>query len=329
VAQLQEAKGDVIAFERQLNEARALLSDGKRDLYRQQLTDAAAKATKAAEQGAQSFKRAFFKGIGSPEWEDFLAAARRLAKIEGDGYPREDDHCLLCHRPLNAESAALIHRFWSFLESPVVREAEQARATVDRSIKSLAGLRLTFFSSETRVRRHITRLNPPLAKQVEVLMEMLVADQRAITDILTAGEGEIPTAVFGDVSSELEALKASVDADIARLQEQDMTEALRSLETERVLLRHRQVLSQILPDVETFVADGKMGAEGIRSTAAEPESTSADRQGDGAFPGGHRGGLQETAAGRMRRPRLQSASRTERTRRTGPDHPVSDHQGRA
>jgi hypothetical protein len=86
VAQLQEAKGDVAAFERQLNEARALLSDGKRGLYRQQLTDAAAKATKAAEQGAESFKRAFFKGIGSPEWEDFLAAARRLAGIEGDGY---------------------------------------------------------------------------------------------------------------------------------------------------------------------------------------------------------------------------------------------------
>ena len=35
VAQLREAKRDVVAFERQLNEARALLSDGKRGLYRQ------------------------------------------------------------------------------------------------------------------------------------------------------------------------------------------------------------------------------------------------------------------------------------------------------
>jgi energy-coupling factor transporter ATP-binding protein EcfA2 len=255
VAQLQEAKGDVVAFEKQLSEARALLSDGNRGLYRQQLTDAAAKATNAAEQGAESFKRAFFKGIGSPEWEDFLAAARRLAQIEGDKYPHEDDHCLLCHRPLDAESAALIQRLWSFLGSPAVREAEQVRAIVGRSVKSLDGLRLTFFSPETRVRGHITRQNPALAKQIEALVETLDADRRAIADVLTAGKGEIPVAVFGDVSSELEALNARIDADIARLQEQDMAGALRSLETERVLLRHRQVLNELLPDVETFVAD--------------------------------------------------------------------------
>jgi energy-coupling factor transporter ATP-binding protein EcfA2 len=136
-----------------------------------------------------------------------------------------------------------------------VREAEQARATVDQSVKSLSGLRVTFFSSETRVRGHITRLNPALAKRIEALVEALDADRSAIADVLRAGEGEIPAAVFGDVSSELETLKARIDSDIARLQEQDMAGALRGLETERVLLRHRQVLNQLLPDVETFVAD--------------------------------------------------------------------------
>jgi energy-coupling factor transporter ATP-binding protein EcfA2 len=255
VAQLQEAKGDLVSFERQLNEARAVLSDGTRDLYRQQLIDAAAKAAKAAEHGAESFKRAFFKGIGSPEWEDFLASARRLAQIEGDGYPHEDDHCLLCHRPFDAESAALIHRFWGFLGSPAVREAEQARATVELSVKSLVGLRLSFFSPETRVRGHITRLNPALAKQIEVLMQTLDADRRAIADVLRASVGEIPAAVFADLSSESEALRSQIDTDISRLQKQDVAAALRELETERVLLRHRQVLNQILPDVETFVAD--------------------------------------------------------------------------
>jgi energy-coupling factor transporter ATP-binding protein EcfA2 len=255
VAQLQEARGDVVAFERQLNEARALLGNGKRALYRQELTDAAAKATEAAEEGAESFKRTFFKGIGTPEWEEFLAATRRLAQIEGDKYPHEDDHCLLCHRQLDAESAALIHLFWSFLGSPAVREAEQARAIVGRSVKSLAALRLTFFSPETRARGHITRLNPALAAQIEALVETLDADRRAIADVLTAGEGEIPAAVHGDVSSELEALKARIDADIARLQEQDMAGALGSLETERVLLRHRQVLNKLLPDVESFVGN--------------------------------------------------------------------------
>src|SRR5262249_40053664 len=126
---------------------------------------------------------------------------------------------------------------------------------VELSVKSLVGLRLSFFSPETRVRGHITRLNPALAKQIEVLMQTLDADRRAIADVLRASVGEIPAAVFGDLSSELEALSTQIDADIARRQEQDVAGALRELEAERVLLRHRQVLNQILPDVETFVTD--------------------------------------------------------------------------
>jgi hypothetical protein len=257
IAQLTEAKSDLLMLEQRLAEAYAALGDDKRTVYRRQAADAAAKAKQAAEEGAESFKRAFFKGIGSPEWREFLTAARSLAEVESDGYPREEDHCLLCYRPLDADSAALIHRFWGFLASPALREAEQARAIVDRSAKSLTALQLTFFSADTRVRGHVTRLSPELAKQVEELVAALDADRTAIAALLSAGGGEIAAAAFGNVSIGVTELETQIDGDIGRLRGQSVADALKALEAERVLLRHRQVLSQLLPQIETFLADAR------------------------------------------------------------------------
>jgi hypothetical protein len=257
ITQLTEAKSDLLMLEQRLAEAYAALGDQKRTVYRRQAADAAAKAKQAAEEGAESFKRGFFKGIGSPEWREFLTAARSLAKVESDGYPREEDHCLLCYRPLDADSAALIHRFWGFLASPALREAEQARTIVDRSAKSLTALQLTFFSADTRVRGHVTRLSPALARQVEELVAALDADRTAIAALLSAGGGEIAAAAFGNVSIGMTALKMQIDDDIGRLQGQSVGDALKALEAERVLLRHRQVLSQLLPQIETFLADAR------------------------------------------------------------------------
>jgi len=264
--QLTEAKSDVLALEERLAEVCAALSNERRPTYRQQLADAAGKAKRAAEEGAESFKRAFFKGIGSPEWRKFLMAARNLAEIEGESYPREDDHCLFCYRPLDAEAAALIHRFWGFLTSPALREAEQARATLDASARTLRGLQLGFYSAETRVRGHITRLNPELAKGIEELVAVLEADRANIAAVLSAGAGQIAPAAFNDVSPDVERLKGQIDGDIARLEGQSVAEALKELEAERVLLRHRQVLSQLLPQIETFLAEARW----VKTAAGAP-----------------------------------------------------------
>jgi hypothetical protein len=270
--QLNEAKSDLRTLEQRLADACAILNDEKRAIYRQQIADAAAKTKRAAEEGAESFKRAFFKGIGSLEWRQFLAAARSLAEIEGESYPREDDHCLLCYRPLDAESAALIDRFWGFLASPALREAEKARAAVDGSARTLAGLQLTFFSADTRVRGHVSRLDPELGREIEQLVGVLDADRIAIAKALSTGTGDITTVAASDVTAGMRGLKEQIDGDIARLQGQSVAEALTTLEAERVMLRHREVLSQLLPQIERFLADARWAkkAAGVPRRSLNP-----------------------------------------------------------
>jgi hypothetical protein len=95
---------------------------------------------------------------------------------------------------------------------------------------------------------------------------VLDADRSDIAAVLSAGMGQIAPAAFNDVSPDVERLRGQIGGDIARLEGQSVAEALKELEAERVLLRHRQVLSQLLPQIETF-----LGEDGGRRAAKKPQ----------------------------------------------------------
>ena len=236
-----------------------------------------------AAQGAESFKQDFFKGVGTQAWENFLAAGRALAEVEHEDYPRNDDHCLLCHQPLDAASVALIRRFWGFLASEARREAEGASVRLDQSVKVLKALRLDFFSADTTAHTHLTRLNPALAKQIDTLVATMDRDRMAIVSVLENAAGDIAPASFDDVDDSLTALVVQIDADMTRLREQKVEDALKALEAERITLRHRQVLKQLLPDAEKYVSDLAWAKKASGIPAPQPEPASAHRKGERAF----------------------------------------------
>jgi hypothetical protein len=181
----------------------------------------------------------------------------------------DDQNCLLCHRPLDGPSAALIRRYWGFLTSDARRAAEAASQALDQSVEALKALKIDFFSAETTVFAHITRLNPALAKQVSALVESAEAQRTDIIAALENNIGEIPASTIGDVAAALTALIALIDGDIVRLREQKIEDAIRTLEAERITLRHRQVLKQLLPEIETFVAGHIWG----RKASAAPRKS--------------------------------------------------------
>ena len=255
IRQLEDAKRDIVALQKRLVESSNLLTEERRATYRAQLIAFTDKASLVAAQGAESFKQNFFKGIGTQEWEQFLSAARALAQIERGDYPRDDDHCLLCHRPLDHASAALIRRFWGFLVSEVRREAEKARVQLAKSVLALKALRFDFFSSNTTVRAHLTRLDPALAKQTAAAVKAMEVDKTAIVTVLESAEGSISAVEFEYLEDSLTNLITRIDADLIRLNEEKTEDAIKALEAERILLRHRQVLNQLLPESEKYVSN--------------------------------------------------------------------------
>lgn len=255
IKQLQEARRDIVGLQGRLLESSKLLTEDRRATYRTQLAAFRETARLVAAEGAGAFRRDFFENIGTPEWEQFLAAASVLARREREDYPHDDDHCLLCHRPLDAASAALIRRFWGFLASEARSDAEKASARLDQSVRELKELRLDFLSENTTVRAHLTRLDPALSRRALGVVEVMGNDRSAIVKVLEAGDGEIPSPGFKSVSDEFADLVAQIEADIRLLEEGKVEDAIEALETERIVFRHRQVLNQILQQAESYVSD--------------------------------------------------------------------------
>lgn len=255
IKQLAEARRDIVVLQERLAENSSLLSEERRVGYRGQLATFANKAKVAAMHGVESFKQDNFKSIGTVAWENFLAAAYALAQVESRDYPRDHDHCLLCRQTLDADSAALIKRFWRFLASDVKREAEAARAQLEGTVQALKAIRLDFFSADTTVHAHLTRLDPVLTKRIEALIAAIEHHRATIVTVLENTAGDIASASLEDVYDALTVLIAQIDADVARLESLSVEDALSALETERITLRHRQVLQQLLPEAEKYVSD--------------------------------------------------------------------------
>lgn len=255
VQQLQEAEQDFVCLQKRLLKCNNLLNKDRRARYRSDLESFREKAQVVAAEDAVAFKRGFFKSIGTPEWVQFLAKAKTLARLEREDYPRDDDHCLMCHRHLDAASADLIRSFWDSLESESRSDAEKARAQLDQRVRELQELRLDFLSEGTTVRYHLTRLRPELSEQAVGMVEEMDNDRNTIIDVLRAGDGEIPSPSFESVADNLAALVAQIKEDIRRLKEEKVEDVIKVLEEERIELRHRQVLNKILEEAEQYVVD--------------------------------------------------------------------------
>ena len=258
---LVAAKTDIEMTKAKFAEGLAHFDPTSRAAHLALIADLKVKLATAVATGAESFKRSFFKAVGTPEWEEFLKAAQDLGHHEDEAYPVAGDHCLLCHRPLNDEAHALIHRFWEFLASDVQRDATAARTAVEEAAEALEAIDWNFFAPETTARVHISRLRPDLAGRLATGIAAAAAHGVATVAMLRANGDEIAAPVWEDLTGPLDELLQQVDADIVRLQSGNADAAIAALEVERVLLRHRQVLSQLLAEIETFVADQKWALE--------------------------------------------------------------------
>jgi hypothetical protein len=133
---------------------------------------------------------------------------------------------------------------------------------VEEAAGALEAVDWDFFAPETTARVHITRLRPDLADQLVAVIATAAAYGVAAAAMLRASDDEeIAVPLWEDLTGTLDELLQQVDEDIVRLQSGNADAVITALETERVFLRHRQVLSQLLTEIETFVADQKWASK--------------------------------------------------------------------
>ena len=211
----------------------------------------------AATLGSDQFKRSFFKAVGTSEWQGFAKAAHALAQKEGTQYPIVEDHCLLCERVFDESSLTHVKSLLDYVESDAQRTSELALEDVKTEIAGLDGIYSAVFSDGSRVREHVHKLDP----DVETLVGSFVNNAtkyrfkaRAALEQMSSFEDLLDGT---EIQNSLAGLRKRVIDDIARLANEDTSFAIAALDLEHETLRHRQVLSQLMPRIKTFVANAK------------------------------------------------------------------------
>jgi hypothetical protein len=151
----EQALADVKALRSQLEATAKNFSPTATQERVARIDDAKEKSSAAAALGTEQFRRPFFTAVGTPAWVQFAAAAHALAAQEGEGYPKDEDRCLLCERPFDDSSRTHVAALLTFVESDARRRANQAIASLNSELGSLRQLDLA--SSPRRPRRWASR----------------------------------------------------------------------------------------------------------------------------------------------------------------------------
>lgn len=249
----------------------------RRQEMRKKATEAAATA-KAL--GAETFQRAFFKAVGSREWEAFAKSAHALARQEGSEYPMAGDRCILCEQPLDEESRAHVVALLSFVEGDAQRAATDAANDIANEKETVMEIDVALFAAGSRVREHVHKLDP---SSEGVLADCAAAAGNAKEAALLALEDEKTVETPLDTGGEdaaITKLISTLSDDIARLEKEDVAAAIAALDLERQTLRHRMVLAQLLPGIKVYIGDTRWCEKAGRARSALNPRPVTDKERD-------------------------------------------------
>jgi recombinational DNA repair ATPase RecF len=254
LAQLKQASADLKQLAAKLASLGGSFSSQRSEVRTKLAAEAKKTAEAAAALGSEQFKRPFFKAVGSPKWEAFARAAHALARQEGAEYPQGGDRCLLCERPFDEASQAHVSALLAFVEGSALRAAADASEALKAEIRIVEAIDANVFADDSRVRFHVHRLDPSVEISIaDVAGALAEAKQRTLDDLRESRDAN-STVSTASPAEHVTKLATQADADIERLEKENPSIAIQSLELERQTLRHREVLSQLLPAIEKQVA---------------------------------------------------------------------------
>lgn len=210
----------------------------------------------AIKEGAETVSHPKLTQTGSPEWDTFVNASRKLAEVERESYPEQADPCLLCHRPLDEPSAKLINRMWGYLDAGARKRALAVDEKISSHVEKLQELELDILPAGSRVRADLGKINPELVKVFDGVSAIFSQRRNALVDALNTGQLErIPNNDIILPTAELTKAILEIEAQEQKLKDGKFKEVLAKLKAEHTLLRQRQILAQNIEDVVTFVEE--------------------------------------------------------------------------
>lgn len=225
-------------------------------------------------EGIKSLEQYEIGLIGSPQWRDFIVAAKNYtAAIEESRegnllYPAAKDHCVFCLQPLNDKENTLINTYWLFLKSEAEKELNKTVQKIKDAIKELKGLVPVKFDDTTSLYLYLNSTQPVLtAKWKEIVINSEKVRQNLISNLENLNDA-LPLSTFIDNTNEFDKVVAIIKAEIDALFAKKPDQEIATLTFQMLFLMDKSLLSKLLPEILKFIAAHKWAAKAEQAVSA-------------------------------------------------------------
>lgn len=237
------------------------------------------------EQGIKNLEKYNIEEIGSPEWKDFIKAAKKYlavleaTKNDGIAYPKEKDQCLFCLQPLAQKEIDLIKAYWSLLNSHAEIELSQIVEKIKLTLKKLRALVPVSFTEEVIIYDYIKSNKPELAARWKQLAGEIETTRKNAISNLSNCNNDQPFSSYEMQANELCPVKEEIDITIQELMKKNPELEIQELERELQFLNDKNLLSKMVVDVLSFVKAHKWASKAEGCLVAFRTNSITSKQG--------------------------------------------------
>jgi energy-coupling factor transporter ATP-binding protein EcfA2 len=261
IRRLSDVRPQLLLIKEKLAEARDALSEEALAADVRLRGDFVAAATAVARLGADQFGHPSLEGIGSSQWEQLIAASQAFVGQQHVHYPSDGDVCVLCHQRLDERSIALFAAYREFAagEGPAALAAADAKLTARRA--KLLTIQLALVDEGSIAHSFLKEAHPTVLSAIEETILALATLRNSAIAALEGAATAASLAAIADFNSTMDDVVALLDHDLSLMRQSDVPSSLKTVEDERAELRHREVLSQNLDQMVSFVIDAQWVAK--------------------------------------------------------------------
>lgn len=210
------------------------------------------------EEGIKSLENYQIDLIGSPNWREFIVAARNYSSAIVDSrqalaYPSEGDHCVFCLQPLSQTETVLIETYWQLLRSEAERELNRIEQKIKLEIKEMKGLSPVIFNDSTNLYVYLNSLYPELVAKWLGIVQASETQRQNIIRNLDSLNKDIEITCFSDNLNEFVSITTQIAQEIAALFARKPDQEIATLTFQMNVLIDRSLLNKLLPEIRKFV----------------------------------------------------------------------------
>jgi len=285
IGEKEESLKQLALFKANCNSYLAAFSSASIEEINKQMAGLVELQERVHKEGMDSLSDYEIQVAGSPQWREFITAARNYAtlvnmdKEASAAYPTEGDTCLFCLQPLSSRESVLIEAYWKLLKSEAEDKLKATKTWLAQKFTGLSSYPRLFFDGTVSLYSVVQSLSPTIAETWNLNTTMLNDAMTKIRNDLTSMlPCNVQPASFN--TAELEGIETTLKAQVEDLKTKDPAKEIARIDQEMASLNDKNTLSKVITQIGAYVDELKWVTKATKGLGSLKTNAVTSKQGE-------------------------------------------------